>query len=181
MQIEGHHIDVRGVSGLKVEKLDGMLKDVVQKPNTVYCCVVVQICSSDLGDRDKTADSAAKEMLKMCVRLRDEFGVNRVILYEVIERFEVNKWMQFELDEYNDRVRLFNHLADQMCESVQGITYRWHKKEAMRLSIDGIHVRYCWMEKYWRSIEAGVYKAIRMEGENEGMGECSNTALPTDK
>ena len=48
VQIDGHHIDVRGVSGLKVEKLDGMLKDVVPKPNAVYCCVTVQIGSNDL-------------------------------------------------------------------------------------------------------------------------------------
>ena len=59
--------------------------------------------------------------------MRDEFAVNRM-MYEVIERLKVNKWMQFELDEYNDRVRLLNHLVEQMCESEQGITYRWHKK-----------------------------------------------------
>ena len=71
-QIDGHHIDIRGVSGLKVEKLDGMLKVVVLKPNDVYCWVAVQIDSNDLGDWDKTADSVAKEMLKVCVSLRDE-------------------------------------------------------------------------------------------------------------
>ena len=86
VQIDGHHIDVRGVSGLKVEELDGMLKDVVPRPNAVYCCVAVQIGSNDLGDRDKTADSVAKEMLKVCAWLQDKFGVIRVILYEVIER-----------------------------------------------------------------------------------------------
>ena len=31
VQIDGHHIDVRGVSGLKVKKLNDMLKDVVPK------------------------------------------------------------------------------------------------------------------------------------------------------
>ena len=143
----------------------------------MYCCVTVQIGSNDLGDRDKTADSIAKEMLKVCVRLRDEFSVNRVILYEVIERLKVNKWMQFELDEYNDRVRLLNHLVEQMCESEQGITYRWHKKEAMRLGNDGVHVRYCWLEKYWRSIEAAVYKAMREGRERERARENVRTLL----
>ena len=68
-----------------------------------------------------------------------------------------------------------------MCESEQGITYRWHKKEAMWLGNDGFHVRYCWMGKYWRSIESGMYKAMREEREKAGTGECSHTALPTDK
>ena len=82
VQIDGHHINVTSVNGLKVEKSDGMLKDVVPKPNAVYCCVTVQIGSNDLGDRDKTADSVAKEMLKVCAWLQDKFGVIRVILYE---------------------------------------------------------------------------------------------------
>ena len=50
----------------------------MSKPNAVYCCVAEKISSNDLSDRDKTADSVAKEIKKVCVRLRDEVGVDRV-------------------------------------------------------------------------------------------------------
>jgi hypothetical protein len=157
-EIDGYRYDVEGVGGLKVGGLEDRLASTLLTRR--YCCVAVEIGSNDLCGRDVTADSVARGIFGLCRRLREEFGVARVVVFEILLRQRECKWMEVGLEVYNTRVRLTNQLMVELCSDDASIIFRTHHREAKRLGEDGIHIGERWMDKYWRSVKGGVKAAL---------------------
>jgi hypothetical protein len=72
--------------------------------------------------------------------------------------------MEVSLQEFNDRVRLVNHLLEGMCVGDDNIRLRRHYSRAKRLGPDGIHIDKDALHKYyWKSVK-GALKAV-LDGE----------------
>jgi hypothetical protein len=75
----------------------------------------MEIGSNDLCVAAVNVDRFSRGMYELCLKVRREYGIGKVVMFEILERERSNKYMEVSLQEFNDRVRLVNHLLEGMC------------------------------------------------------------------
>jgi hypothetical protein len=154
----GRQVFFEGAGGAKIHDLERMLPNIMARRH--YDCVVVDIGSNDVCEFCATPDVVAGGVYQLGRCLKDEYGVTCVVLHELLRREKVNRWLEVSLPEYNERVEQINTKLKNWCTPDSGLLFRLHRANAKRLGDDGVHIRNLWMDKYWRSVMAGIVKAL---------------------
>jgi hypothetical protein len=137
--IGGYKVQCVCRGGWKVPDVDGRLP--VEMSDRRYICVGVEIGSNDLCDENGTGDLVAGRIFCLAKKLRDEYGVVKVVVFEVLEQEKECGWLRVTLGEYNDRVRVANYLLEEWCKEEEGIAFRTNLDQSKRLGKDGIHIK----------------------------------------
>ena len=152
-----YHFDIIGQGGAKIVDFDvpGKLQEIMSRNE--YDCVGLQLGSNDLCPLIASAEEVSSRLYSMAQRLRDDFKVRHVIMFETLYRYlpansaRTNKWNEVSHEDYNDRVQEHNDLLRAFSEGEVAMHFQTHFYNCKRLGNDGIHIKDDQQTHYWNS------------------------------
>jgi hypothetical protein len=113
--VAGREVEFVCRGGMKLAELNSKMRLAVSPRR--HICVMLEIGSNDLSEAAITAEEVATKIFESGKRLRDELGIEHVILFEVLKRGQAcrdSRWMEVSVEEYNSRVCTVNDRLKEM-------------------------------------------------------------------